>query len=1095
MHWDALRLTTIATQLDPSEAGELLISRHFGSELAKRLFPWGSPPLLRWDQFYERELWEERRWFHHRLDFVVNSDAFERLKAFGAEPSGRALVLSAAGGLGKSRLLLELARACDSAESGVRVRFLNLGRPRLSDDERTGLARERNLLLIVDDAHRLGESLDEVVAAIADSDSVSVVLATRPEGVEAARSVLFRSGFAERTEKTLTLGRWDIEPLEALARLALGKQRQIVTDIVRWAQGLPLLVVLAAGAHRAGLGLKSLTTSADFRERILKGFQDDLLGGIKGSRRERLDRLIRLLAFVGPVAREKVARLAIETEVKTVEMEEDLDTLRTAGLTVENAEGIRLYPDLFADQVLLDACVGEAGSLKTAACGWLARIAMADYPALLRNLAQVDFTARGLGRSEPRPFDPIWQAFRDRFAGASPEERIGLLQEWAGVAVFQPERSIELARWVLDNRKKLPAPVDGDELSLLPTILEPVAVWHPAWASGALDLLWELGGQLGPSHGPPGSDPIGIIARAAGFEFNKPLESSMATLNWMRRLLEMPEAMDRIREEPHLLGALFRPFFERTFERAVSIGRKVRMEWGSWPAAVARPIREGALRLIEERLSSGNMGEALVLVPVLGKAMQPVSIDQYDAVTDAHRLEWQPDRLSALAVVERLIPRFVGTWPVLLKLRKLLSDIVRREKDAVVAARMREVLRSIPDALELRLLRVLSMYAFEEIDVDRTLEVEKWAESMEREWADFCLRVAREMADRFGTIEHLWTEVRNQILEVQRAGISDRGGAFLGALCGISKTWAENVVKLMVTSRDEVLESYAGALFRAAAEADPDIVLARMDEVLAGDREQLQIGLIEHQGQRFRVHGVLDSSDRSAWEALAKSPHAGVRRMVLRQLAIFFRPEPNTALEWMGRMELEDGGMCDEAIQALAILTDGLPVGAEAVASCFRAVRGLRPSDCFSASALIRQIAQKFPVQVYEALKAAPERPLDCEAAGVTWEEGIFIDGLVLGPIQDEIWLQREVAGLWVEIQKTREEGFEYRKCSSLIRGLMTSVQEPSRFMVPLLDECETTSSLHPLPTTMLPSFETGRVGRGDERLYVGGFRCRRRGL
>ncbi len=60
------------------------------------------------DQFFARQL-EEKRLFNHRLPMVGRSDMLETLTAF-LRSDAPAQVLTAPGGAGKSRLLLELAR-------------------------------------------------------------------------------------------------------------------------------------------------------------------------------------------------------------------------------------------------------------------------------------------------------------------------------------------------------------------------------------------------------------------------------------------------------------------------------------------------------------------------------------------------------------------------------------------------------------------------------------------------------------------------------------------------------------------------------------------------------------------------------------------------------------------------------------------------------------------------------------------------------------------------------------------------------------------------------------------------------------------------
>jgi hypothetical protein len=209
--WDTSRLTTITQNLLPAERGMNLVKQHFGMDWVKRLFVWGDQPLLSWQEFFAPDLSSKRRHFHHRTPFFPWSDAFDRLKEFALQGAGRAMILTAPGGQGKSRLLLELARQLERTPGAPRVRFLNLNRSGLNEEQADFLSRENvqgNLLLIVDDAHRLDTALGDIASAASNTDSIRLLVVTRPQALEAASSQLLRHGYAERMDEPLRLAPW-----------------------------------------------------------------------------------------------------------------------------------------------------------------------------------------------------------------------------------------------------------------------------------------------------------------------------------------------------------------------------------------------------------------------------------------------------------------------------------------------------------------------------------------------------------------------------------------------------------------------------------------------------------------------------------------------------------------------------------------------------------------------------------------------------------------------------------------------------------------------------------------------------------------------
>src|ERR1035437_6477393 len=124
--WNASHLTTLVSNLEAREGGINLVHRFFGPETARKLFLGSDQPLLNWQEFFAGDLSSERTQFHHRIPFVSQGDALSRLEHFADSGAGRALILTASGGQGKSRLLLELAKHLELQPHAPRVRFLNL---------------------------------------------------------------------------------------------------------------------------------------------------------------------------------------------------------------------------------------------------------------------------------------------------------------------------------------------------------------------------------------------------------------------------------------------------------------------------------------------------------------------------------------------------------------------------------------------------------------------------------------------------------------------------------------------------------------------------------------------------------------------------------------------------------------------------------------------------------------------------------------------------------------------------------------------------------------------------------------------------------
>ena len=497
MWWDASRITSEVQQLEPCEAGMNLVQR-FGKEWVRRLFVWGDQPLLPWAEFFADDVSPDRRHFHHRTNFQPRRETLDRIEAFARDGIGRALIVSAAGGQGKSRLLLELARKLEQAPGAPRVRFLNVTSRGLSEDQADWLGREGDLVLVVDDAHRVVEVLGDVARAVSKAKSVRMVVVTRPQAEESIRSQLYRQGYAERLESVLHLPEWKMSDMQALAEQVLDSaHRWDASRLAGIADRCPLLVVLGGGLINTGGLPGDLTDDSDFRERVFKGFKEDFLRLQPENGRNRLDRLMPFLAFASPTPRSDrfLTKAAEILGCDPLDVDADVSLLGGARLVVENREGLRLYPDLFADAVLLDACLDRGGQPSFLHRTVLGRLPIEDFPSLLRNVAQADWEARVRKGAAHSLFDPIWNEFVRRFCDGEwrepdiawrhhddstlrPSDRGEMLRNWSDFAVFLPERTLELARLAQERaveptgssiRGRRAAPCTWQAVSCLPS--------------------------------------------------------------------------------------------------------------------------------------------------------------------------------------------------------------------------------------------------------------------------------------------------------------------------------------------------------------------------------------------------------------------------------------------------------------------------------------------------------------------------------------------------------------------------------------------------------------------------------------------------
>jgi hypothetical protein len=1072
--WNASHLTTMAVNLQPRESAIGLVQRHFGPETAKRFFPCSDQPLLTWQEFFAIDLSPERKQFHHRVPFVPQTDALSRLEAFAHSGAGRALILSAPGGQGKSRLLLELARRLEHQPHAPRIRFLNLSRHGLTGEQSDFLAREpEDLLLVVDDAHRLDAAIEDVARATANAKSIRLLVATRPQALEALQSQLSKSGYAEKLEDPLRLRRWSSEDIHKLAEEVLApEQLAQAARLAALADRCPLLVVLGGALINSGAWPETMKGQEAFRERVFKSFKEDFLNQQFEGRRERLNRVINFLSFVSPTPKNDALfnRAAEILGCNPMEVGEDVETLQAAGLVVENREGIRLYPDLFADAVLLDACLDQKGRPSFLHQRTLSKLPIADFPALVRNVAQADWETRTKTGEAGSLFAPVWKEFLRRFEEGVWEgakdwradlelyldggpkdlrpDRAQLLSQWASFAVYLPEKTLELARLVIESAKKSASPASPasesqpDIRSLvyasLPPLLKPIVAWHPQCAHQALDILWSLDADEPKGNWQDSSNAITVIAEAASFGFYKRLSASEAVMDWLEEKLRDPAAMQRLRRQPWILSALLKPFFGRAVDRRWSTGRTI--HFSSLPVAVetTRPLRQRALAIANGLLGLNEVVLCHAVVRVIVEAIHPVYSGSGFEPTPEYQEAWRPDRLEAVRLVERAMASHRGEPVLLLQLREVLRKRCDYDPDELVREECRRVRSEMPDTFELRVARVLASFSHDEISVKPGPNFDSDLKAAKTQWAEFRRSVARETVGRFRTANEVCEFLSRMVRDLAATNSVVLGGALLEPIAQIAPGWCAALLEEVLRTADPTLDGFLPPLLGEAARQVPEAYHKALDGLPAGGRPQHLCALGSFLGWKQLHGGGLTQLERQCLLASAKRPEEAVVVGIASVAGFSLANEPQWAIEVLSRLKPTSERAGYEIVQALGFLAEEHAplLDPKKVAECLANVGELCFSERVSDERDLDKVARAFPKQVYEHERDFYRRTEANPAEERRWgaRETIF-----LGPIGDDEYVAREIQQLWKEAISVGAASLGQHFRLSLIRSLLSA--------------------------------------------------------
>ena len=1045
--WDSSRLTTEVQKIDPVENGMKLVQRFFGQTWVERLFPWGANILLSWQEYFAQDLSSQRQLFHHRGEFLVWGDILARLQSFARDGVGRALVLSGGGGQGKSRLLLELARTLEAQLDAPRVRFLRIGGRSLDDKHLDLIGRQNNLLLIVEDAHRLDALVGQVAMAAARAETVRLLMATRPQAREAVMGELARYGNGERLELPLDLPRWRQCDVQALAEKVLEPSHQHQTPhLAAIADCCPLLVVLGGALINSGAIAESMTNERLFRERVFKGFVEEFLRHYEGPRSERLRRLIRLLAFTGPTAKDEPLFTLFSGILgcSALDVADDIDALQGAGLLAKNREGIRVYPDLFSDAVLLDACLDSSGHTSSLCRTVVKKLPATDFPALLRNLAQADWETRTKRGAEDSFFDPVWMEFAQRFEKAQWWDRDSMLRQWASFAPFQPERTLELARLAVKVSRLQPTRSDiGKGLGLdgpsmvfeaLPAVLKPLVMWQPAHANQALDLLWSLGSEESLRDDRSDTSPIGTIANAAGFEV-QPHHGPQSVLTWLENRLSEPAFCESIEERPWILHLVLTPFFGRVMEQSWQTGRSVTFRAAPLSVEVPRPFRNRALALAEKFANSDVPALARAGIQVLGEAIRGIEskFGYQPGAADYER--WRPDRLEGVSAIGRAMTANANSHVNLLKIRKLLAGQAEYDQDQVVRSACVELMCRLPDTFELRLARALTSCSDDEFPIRSGAHFEADLREADRRWAQFCYDVALETARRFVTAERVCQFLKSEATELSSAGFELWPHDFAIAIAEISATWSASLLEESSMSRDPILDLFLSPFLKVALSIAPEAYYRAIDKLPRTGRPEQACSLINLLRWKHLQSGGLSPQERASIELCAQRTESQIIQRLASSLGDLSGEEKWT-VELLSRLEARDDRDGEQILRALAeiIKETGELVEPSVVSHCLSNVQHHCISHGRDEGRSLRKIAERFPRPVYEHFRQLVDSAVDGESPSV---RHIGLIGLpALGKLDDSEYVNAEIKVQW---EKAKAESASRDARLALVRALIWS--------------------------------------------------------
>ena len=774
--------------------------------------------------------------FNHDWTLVGREQVVDRLVAALYASSGQLATLDGRGGLGKTRILKAVAEASPHEATAV---FVLPDKTPVAPEHFELLPSTGALVLLIDDAHERDDLADLVAALRRRNSEANILLATRPYRWASMRNDLQRSGLLPDEHQTIVLADLPIDAVEQLAREALGPEvsEPVVQRLARLTTDCPLVTVVGGTLIRRGqLDPSQLGQDDRVRETILGRFSEALIADPLVADPETRRGVLESIAALQPVRTDDQSfRNTLSTVVGKPydQLYRHIRDLEAAGVLRRRGSSLRIVPDLLGDILLTRACVDEIDGHPT---GYLDRVRDAASSQALQhlfvNISRVDWLVRQRQTDMASLVEALWEPFEAELRAANIPDRQAAVKLLTQVSYFQPQRTVKIARWLIDNPTDDPgdtstrwaflgSPTYADVLHDLVTMLKPAA-YTLETLPAVLELLWELTQDDQRSTNQHPEHPLRVLGELAGFELTKPVDYNQAVLDvaskWFAdtnkvspfEALKPLLATESSSQSYQNYSLTFRPF--------------------ALNADVVMPLRRRVLAVAFDEMQQPHVGRAVAAVACLEASLRYPSGMFGREVSKQERERWTPsfvdtiEQLGSVAVENELDPA------VLVAVRKALSWHAGYGSEATKAP-ARRVLKKLRDELADKIALIIHD-GWGRLIFDRERDFEKAQARVQGRLQQAVGQLTEERDD-----EKVISFLEERMQAERVAFGADKGnlGPLVGAMVAARSSLAANLVDAVVAGRALALISALPVALSVFAEHDDQAAFEWATQLLQVD--------------------------------------------------------------------------------------------------------------------------------------------------------------------------------------------------------------------------------------------------------------------
>ncbi|AEG00353.1 helix-turn-helix domain-containing protein [Methylomonas methanica] len=685
--WDREDVSRIIRQHLSKDQQIRLVDTCFRGQRLALLGETEAGPWQTTTQFFEAFTGEQKI-FSHQWQLVGREKETEAIVNSLLNPVIRAIFLTGSGGSGKSRVLKQAVENFENTNNAVQIRLLSPTEEVTNKSlEDLGLGSK---LLIVDDAHDRDDLQLLFQYASIPGNNATLLLSFRPYGLDYIKGQANIFALARERIAEIKLNPLKLEQATQLAKQVLEAfdgPAGAAENIARLTLDCPLFTVIGAQVvAKENVSLELAKNEDIFRNTLFGKFQDIIAGHVGSkSDAESIKKLLNVIALIQPFHPEDSSLAQTVEKVEGLNIPETNKLVRLltdAGILFKRGGKYRLSPDLLADYIIEQTCIGVNGSSTGYAERVFEVVGNAYIEHVLVNLGKLDWRKANGDPSNSSLLDGVWRQLKPADEYHDPH-----ISAVASVAYYQPGRALDFAEQLIQ---------EGAYLRDLPELIKHAA-YNLKYLQRACECLWELGKtdnrvlHRHPNHA------VRILSELCAVEPNKPIEYNDAVVEFGLSLLDQETSWKYAYTPFDVLNGVMKTEGHTT----TSNGRSFSFEPFVVSSSAVSALRNKVIDATINLLSYTNTKVAVLAAQFIGECLRyPMGLFNSQISTESRDV-WTAEFVKTLEKIEGVVQGKDLASLVLIKLARSVSWHANYANGETKALAKR-IVDSFPQSLEFR---------------------------------------------------------------------------------------------------------------------------------------------------------------------------------------------------------------------------------------------------------------------------------------------------------------------------------------------------------------------------------------------------------